>query len=59
MSERSYYHYGCLSKCWVSYFEWLKNISKVRYGRLEKRFSENLNAEIIRAIERLSEKNIS
>jgi len=27
----------------VSYFEWLKNLSHVRYGRMEKRFTENLN----------------
>ncbi len=24
----------------VSYFEWLKNLSHVRYGRMEKRFTE-------------------
>src|SRR5215211_5960749 len=27
----------------VSYFEWLKNLSHVRYGRMEKRFTENMN----------------
>ena len=33
----------------VSYFEWLKNLSHVRYGRMEKRFTENLNKHIHRA----------
>ena len=42
----------------VSYFEWLKNLSHVRYGRLEKRFTENLNARIIGQIEELSGKKI-
>jgi glutamate dehydrogenase (NAD(P)+) len=37
----------------VSYFEWLKNLSHVRYGRLEKRFTENLNARILAQIEEL------
>ena len=41
----------------VSYFEWLKNLSHVRYGRLEKRFSENMNAEIIRGVENLTGKS--
>ncbi|WP_103327798.1 Glu/Leu/Phe/Val family dehydrogenase [Bacteroidetes bacterium endosymbiont of Geopemphigus sp.] len=43
----------------VSYFEWLKNLSHVRYGRLEKRFSENVNTEILQALEHLIGKNIS
>ncbi|MEJ7586212.1 MAG: Glu/Leu/Phe/Val dehydrogenase [Ferruginibacter sp.] len=38
----------------VSYFEWLKNLSHVRYGRMEKRFSENMNARILGQIEELS-----
>lgn len=38
----------------VSYFEWLKNLSHVRYGRMEKRFTENLNARIIGQIEELT-----
>lgn len=43
----------------VSYFEWLKNLSHVRYGRMEKRFTENLNGRIINQIEELSGKKVS
>lgn len=43
----------------VSYFEWLKNLSHVRYGRLEKRFSENRFTEIIDSIETLTNKQLS
>ncbi|TDH27904.1 Glu/Leu/Phe/Val dehydrogenase [Segetibacter sp. 3557_3] len=43
----------------VSYFEWLKNLSHVRYGRLEKRFSENMNKHILGQIEELTEKKVS
>jgi glutamate dehydrogenase (NAD(P)+) len=43
----------------VSYFEWLKNLSHVRYGRLEKRFTENLNTHILAQIEELSGKKVS
>lgn len=42
----------------VSYFEWLKNLSHVRYGRMEKRFSENMNAEIVKNVEALTGKRI-
>lgn len=42
----------------VSYFEWLKNLSHVRYGRMEKRFSENMNAEIVKNVENLTGKRI-
>ncbi len=38
----------------VSYFEWLKNLSHVRYGRLEKRFTENQNAQMLEQIEELT-----
>ena len=38
----------------VSYFEWLKNLSHVRYGRMEKRFTENLNTHILGQIEYLT-----
>jgi glutamate dehydrogenase (NAD(P)+) len=43
----------------VSYFEWLKNLSHVRYGRMEKRFTENLNSSILTQIEELSGKKVS
>ena len=43
----------------VSYFEWLKNLSHVRYGRLEKRFSENRYAEIMNSVEELTNKKMS
>jgi glutamate dehydrogenase (NAD(P)+) len=43
----------------VSYFEWLKNLSHVRYGRMEKRFTENLNAHILGTIEDLTTKKVS
>jgi glutamate dehydrogenase (NAD(P)+) len=43
----------------VSYFEWLKNLSHVRYGRLEKRFRENKNLHILEQIEELTGKRVS
>ncbi|MBL7698390.1 MAG: Glu/Leu/Phe/Val dehydrogenase [Chitinophagaceae bacterium] len=42
----------------VSYFEWLKNLSHVRYGRMEKRFTENLNSQLLNQMESLSGKRI-
>jgi glutamate dehydrogenase (NAD(P)+) len=42
----------------VSYFEWLKNLSHVRYGRMEKRFTENLNTHILSQIETLTGKQV-
>jgi glutamate dehydrogenase (NAD(P)+) len=43
----------------VSYFEWLKNLSHVRYGRMEKRFTENMNTHILTQIEGLTGKKVS
>ncbi len=43
----------------VSYFEWLKNLSHVRYGRMEKRFTENMNKHILGQIEELTGKEVS
>lgn len=42
----------------VSYFEWLKNLSHVRYGRMEKRFNENMNAHILGQMEELTGKRV-
>ena len=43
----------------VSYFEWLKNLSHVRYGRMEKRFTENMNSHILSQIETLTDKKVT
>lgn len=43
----------------VSYFEWLKNLSHVRFGRLDKRFSENQNTAILKSFENLVGKKLS
>lgn len=40
----------------VSYFEWLKNLSHVRFGRLGKRFEENNNSDILALIEEMTGK---
>ncbi|MCF8258063.1 MAG: Glu/Leu/Phe/Val dehydrogenase [Flavobacteriales bacterium] len=43
----------------VSYFEWLKNLSHVRFGRMEKRYSANMNHNIVQAIQEASGKTIT
>jgi glutamate dehydrogenase (NAD(P)+) len=35
----------------VSYFEWLKNLSHVRFGRMDKRFEESTYTNILEAVE--------
>ena len=40
----------------VSYFEWLKNLSHVRFGRLQKRFEQGSNMRIVDTIEELTGK---
>jgi glutamate dehydrogenase (NAD(P)+) len=42
----------------VSYFEWLKNLSHVRFGRMGKRFEENMNKKILHAVEEVTGKKI-
>jgi len=43
----------------VSYFEWLKNLSHVRFGRLEKRFEEHAFRRLLTAVESATEKHFS
>ncbi len=43
----------------VSYFEWLKNISHVRFGRLEKRFQEQHSGQMIDLIEEITGKRVT
>jgi len=38
----------------VSYFEWVRNLSHIRFGRMEKRFEESRGREIIEAIKKIS-----
>ncbi len=42
----------------VSYFEWLKNLSHVRFGRMEKRFEETAFTNVLRAVEDLTGKTL-
>nr|MBS0037527.1 Glu/Leu/Phe/Val dehydrogenase [Saprospiraceae bacterium] len=42
----------------VSYFEWLKNLSHMRFGRIEKRFNENTYQSLVGVIEKLTGKTI-
>jgi glutamate dehydrogenase (NAD(P)+) len=36
----------------VSYFEWLKNLSHVRFGRMAKRFEQRSFENMLRAVEK-------
>jgi glutamate dehydrogenase (NAD(P)+) len=40
----------------VSYFEWLKNLSHVRFGRMEKRFDQSMLAKVLNSVEDLTGK---
>ncbi|MFZ1497123.1 MAG: Glu/Leu/Phe/Val dehydrogenase, partial [Saprospiraceae bacterium] len=43
----------------VSYFEWLKNLSHMRFGRMEKRFDHNTYENLVALIERMTGKTVS
>ena len=43
----------------VSYFEWLKNLSHVRFGRMEKLFEEAAYSSILRAVEEMTRKTFA
>ncbi len=42
----------------VSYFEWLKNLSHVRFGRMEKRFQEIQTSRLVEAVEKITGKKL-
>ena len=42
----------------VSYFEWIRNLSHIRFGRMERRFDELRGQHIITAIESLTQQTI-
>ena len=42
----------------VSYFEWLKNLSHMRFGRMDKRFNQNSYENIVSLVERLTNHTI-
>lgn len=43
----------------VSYFEWLKNLSHMRFGRMDKRFNQNTYLNLVSTVEKLTGKTIS
>ncbi|MBY5960110.1 Glu/Leu/Phe/Val dehydrogenase [Membranicola marinus] len=43
----------------VSYFEWLKNLDHVRFGRMDKRFNENTYISMVNLIERLTGEKVN
>lgn len=43
----------------VSYFEWLKNLSHVRFGRIEKRFEQNAYERILQLVEKETGRSLS
>lgn len=43
----------------VSYFEWLKNLSHVRFNRLEKKYEEDMNKNMLKLIAKSTGKPLS
>ncbi|KJE90965.1 glutamate dehydrogenase (NADP+) [Capsaspora owczarzaki ATCC 30864] len=43
----------------VSYFEWLKNLSHVRFGRLNKKWEEHSKSKLVEIIEETSNRKLS
>ncbi len=42
----------------VSYFEWLKNLSHMRFGRMDKRFNQNTYTRLIDLVEEMTGKTV-
>ncbi len=43
----------------VSYFEWIKNLSHIRFGRMDRRYEENAMSRLLNAIEGLTGEQFS
>jgi len=43
----------------VSYFEWIRNLSHIRFGRMERRYDEMRGRHVINAIESLNGREVS
>lgn len=42
----------------VSYFEWVKNLTRLRFGRMEKRFYQSQTEDVLEAVEELTERRL-
>lgn len=42
----------------VSYFEWIRNLSHIRFGRMERRYDEMRGRHVISAIESLTDRDV-
>ena len=42
----------------VSYFEWIRNLSHIRFGRMQRRYDEMRGQHLITALQSLSEKDV-
>jgi glutamate dehydrogenase (NAD(P)+) len=43
----------------VSYFEWVKNLGHVRFGRMQKRFEEGAYGRLLEAVEEMTGRRVS
>jgi glutamate dehydrogenase (NAD(P)+) len=43
----------------VSYFEWIKNISHMRFGRMQRRFEQGAYTRLLRSVEEMTGKRFS
>jgi len=43
----------------VSYFEWLKNLSHVRFGRMDKRFEQHAYSRLLEVMQRVTGKELA
>ena len=43
----------------VSYFEWLKNLSHMRFGRMDKRFNQGRMSDMVHLVERMTGRDVT